>query len=101
MTSTSPIRVLVADPFPMSARGVLAVLDQTEDLRLVGSVHHAHSFRLVRQLDVPFFDVVLIDAHSVGGTPALRALIAAYPRAVVVYTFADHPHRRRRSPRIE
>jgi DNA-binding NarL/FixJ family response regulator len=87
MSTTAPIRVVVADDQPLLRAGIVAILDTQDDLSVVGEADDgAHAVRLVRELEP---DVVLMDVQMphVDGIEATRQLADSGARIVMLTTF--------------
>lgn len=86
------IRVLLADDHSLVRAGLAALLEATDDLRVVGQAENGRrAVELVAELDP---DVVLMDLSMpvMDGVEATREIISSHPgRIVVVLTsFSDH-----------
>jgi DNA-binding NarL/FixJ family response regulator len=84
------IRVLVVDDHPLIREGVAALLDDQEDMMLVGEASNGkEAIELFRSLEP---DVTLMDIQmpSVNGTQAIATIVADKPdaRIIVLTTYA-------------
>src|SRR5207245_1478625 len=84
MTTTKPIRVLIADDHAMVRSGLAAFLMASDDLELVGEA--SNGLEAVRVCAETRPDVVLMDLVMPGmdGPTAIRAIHDAYPEIHVI-----------------
>jgi len=88
------VRVVLVDDHPVVRRGLAALLDAVDGLRVVGQAGSA--LDAVREVQLSRPDVVVMDLRMPGldGVEATRRLAAAVPdAAVVVLTMDDDPDR--------
>jgi NarL family two-component system response regulator LiaR len=85
-----PIQVLVVDDHAMVRKGVRALLDEYDDIRVVGEA--ANGLKAIELVDQLRPDVVLIDLAMpvMDGIEAIRRIIAAHPdqRIIVLTSYA-------------
>jgi NarL family two-component system response regulator LiaR len=84
MSTTSPIRVLIADDHHMVRRGLMVLMEEYEDLEVIGEANDGeHALQMAKQLKP---DVVLMDMNMprMDGVAATRAIREACPTAQIV-----------------
>lgn len=85
---SSRIKVLVVDPHPIVLFGLSVILEEDDNLEIVGTLRSADSIQEVLKLNKP--DIVLIDPHSPGvdGLIQIKQIQAALGSEIkiVVYT---------------
>jgi DNA-binding NarL/FixJ family response regulator len=84
------IRVLVADDHPVFRRGLVGVLEESDDIEVVGEAADGEQAIVLVTQDPP--DVVLMDLNmaGTGGVEATRGILAGAPEvAVLVLTMYD------------
>src|SRR3954451_18392635 len=90
----SPIRVLVADDHPIVRQGLVSVLEDEDDLEVVGTAGSgAEAVRLAQRVRP---DVVLLDLEmpEVDGVAAIPKLLSVSPdTGVLVFTAYDTEER--------
>lgn len=82
--STRPIRILVVDDHPILREGVAAILEDRDDMQLVGEARDgAEAIEQFRALQP---DVTLMDLQmpGMGGVEAIKAIRAEQPNACIV-----------------
>lgn len=82
--SARPIRILVVDDHPILREGVAAILEDRDDMQLVGEARDgAEAIEQFRALQP---DVTLMDLQmpGMGGVEAIRAIRAEQPKACIV-----------------
>ena len=91
MPSSKPIRVLIADDQSLVRRGLVAILNMEDGIKVVGEAGNGlEAVELWRKLKP---DVVLMDLRmpELGGLDALRKMHVEDPKvAVIVLTTFDH-----------
>jgi DNA-binding NarL/FixJ family response regulator len=88
------IQVLLVDDHAMVRRGLRALLNEYEDIRVIGEAANGlEAIELVEQLKP---DVVLMDVWMLGmdGNEAIRRIIARQPgqRIIILTDFAEHEY---------
>lgn len=85
---SSRIKVLVVDPHPIVLFGLSVILEEDDNLEIVGTLRSADSIQEVLKLNKP--DIVLIDPHTPGvdGLIQIKQIQAALGSEIkiVVYT---------------
>ncbi len=78
------IRVLIIDDHPIFRRGVVGLIEDDEDLRVVGEADNG--LRALRVAQEVAWDVALLDVSMprIGGIEVLRRLKAAFPERKVL-----------------
>src|SRR5919206_1541473 len=90
----APIRVMVVDDHPIVRQGLVSVLEDEEDLEIVGTAGSGREAIALVQRFAP--DVVLLDLElpDLNGVEAIPQLLAARPGlAVLVFTAYDTDER--------
>ena len=91
MPASKPIRVLIADDQSLVRRGLVAILNMEDGIRVVGEAANGlQAIEMWRKLKP---DVVLMDLRmpELGGLDALRKMHVEDPKvAVIVLTTFDH-----------
>ncbi|MEO9821650.1 MAG: response regulator transcription factor [Paracoccaceae bacterium] len=86
------IRVLIADDHPMVAQGIQSVLEEHDELEVVGVVHNGRS--VIDQLHKLRPDVILMDLNmpEVNGLSATEMVLEQCPDIkVLILTMHDNP----------
>ncbi|MEP6066498.1 MAG: response regulator transcription factor, partial [Paracoccaceae bacterium] len=86
------IRVLIADDHPMVAQGIQSVLEEHDELEVVGVVHNGRS--VIDQLHKLRPDVILMDLNmpEVNGLSATEMVLERCPDIkVLILTMHDNP----------
>ena len=89
---TNQIRVMIADDHPMVAQGIQSVLEEHEELEVVGVVHNGRS--VIDQLHTLRPDVILMDLNmpDVNGLSATEMVLEQRPETrVLILTMHDNP----------
>jgi two-component system NarL family response regulator len=89
---TQPIRVLIVDDHPMVAQGIQSVLENYDELKIVGVLNNGRA--AVDQLEDLNPDVILMDLNmpEMGGLTATEMVIERRPGTrVLVLTMHDSP----------
>ena len=89
---TNQIRVLIADDHPMVAQGIQSVLEEHEELEVVGVVQNGRS--VIDQLNTLRPDVILMDLNmpDVNGLSATEMVLEQRPETrVLILTMHDNP----------
>ena len=88
----SQIRVLIADDHPMVAQGIQSILEEHEELEVVGIVHNGRA--VMDQLHKLRPDVILMDLNmpEVNGLSATEMVLEQRPETqVLILTMHDNP----------
>ena len=86
------IRVMIADDHPMVAQGIQSVLEEHEELEVVGVVQNGRS--VIDQLNTLRPDVILMDLNmpDVNGLSATEMVLEQRPETrVLILTMHDNP----------
>ena len=89
---SNQIRVVIADDHPMVAQGIQSVLEEHEELEVVGVVHNGRS--VIDQLHTLRPDVILMDLNmpDVNGLSATEMVLEQRPETrVLILTMHDNP----------
>ena len=89
---SNQIRVMIADDHPMVAQGIQSVLEEHEELEVVGVVHNGRS--VIDQLNTLRPDVILMDLNmpDVNGLSATEMVLEQRPETrVLILTMHDNP----------
>jgi two-component system, NarL family, response regulator LiaR len=88
--NSQPIQVLFVDDHVMVRKGLKALLEETEDIRMIGEASNGlDAIELVKRLKP---DVVLIDVlmPGMGGIDAIKGIVAIQPNQRIV-ALTDYP----------
>ncbi len=94
MPVSIPIRVIVAEDHPLMREGIIASLDRSDDIRVVGEARNGEEAVMMVTNLLP--DVVLMDLDmpAMDGIAAIRVLTEKFPglKILVLSAYEDNQH---------